>query len=363
LNLSKGIQRDGPMNRYDSLDNIRFTDPNLSQDEKNNRIEMLKKLLLFGYNPNSTGSRTIQQIIASDSAANYKLIAMQILIWEVMEGGRTDFATQEPQYNAPDSFYQQVIRPNGDDVHDSLYKYYHMYRANALNADKTSKPSAFNTDTYVLNWDQANRNYTHQVIGLGEYEKCSSDNPKVHVSDVSNSSVTITSSEPVADATITCRYFRGSGPATIEQGESFRFYNFVNNTESRQDMIFGSGWRIYTNSFKVKSEATDIRIKKVDFDEKVISKSNEFTLTHTQNTSYAKTIKGNGNAVNLVYSGIYRISEKAPEGYEPIPNFQMTINAKDHRIDRCDGEQKDAQGQVIGCLNGQVKVAINNNVI
>ena len=64
-----------------------------------------------------------------------KLIAMQILVWEVMEGGRTSFDTVAPNVWGADpshtnSLYNQVIYPNGGEIPNkadranTLYGYY-----------------------------------------------------------------------------------------------------------------------------------------------------------------------------------------------------------------------------------------------
>ncbi len=363
LNPSLGIHKDGPMNQYDNLDSLKFSDPNLSQEEKNRRTEMLKRLLLFGYNPDPTNTISLQTLVNNDPQARLKLIAMQILVWEVMEGGRTDFGTVEPQYAGSNSFYKQVIEPNGDEHHPTLYYYYHKFRADALWGDQMNPAPAFNQNTYTMVWDSTNNRYTVTVPGLGDYDKCSVDNSKVSLSAVTNSTITISSNEIVNDATITCRYYRGTGPSDQTAGESFKHFDFVEQTATRQDLVYGTGWRIYSNSFKVTAEKTNLSIKKVDTDSATVSGA-KFTLTNISNSANVGPIVGNGAAVEINKTGKYIVRETTvPEGYEKINDFYITINASAHKITACDNSKSDAGGNIVSCLNNQVKVSYVNDTI
>ena len=363
LNPSKDIVYDDSMTQYNSLDPARFTDPSLSAEEKTRRKEMLKKLLLYGYNPDPTNNTSIDRLINNDPKAQLKLIAMQILVWEVMEGGRTSFDTEAPQWNGTYSFYNQVIRPNGKDSNrtDTLYYYYNKFRNDARLGDQINPSTAFNTSSYTLTWNNTNQKYQKTIPGLGDYTACTSSNPSKVSVDVSGSTAYVSSRETVSNVTITCKYFRGTGASTQTQEESFKYFEFNTNTEGTQDMVYGSGWKIYSKSFKVSSENTKVSIKKKDVDGKTVTGS-KFTLTQIDKTTYSKPIDGNGSAVELIYGGSYRVSETSvPDGYERIPDFNIKINGDTKKLDSCDG-QGTSNGKMT-CLSGQVVVNYVNDTI
>ncbi len=363
LNPSKDVVFDDTMSEYDSLDSARFTDTTLSETEKNARKELLKKLLLYGYNPDPTNNTTLNTLITNDPKAQLKLIAMQVLVWEVMEGGRTTFDTVEPQWNGTYSFYNQVIKPNGEGSNstDTLYYYYHKFRNDARLGEQANPSPAFDKSNYTLTWDNANKKYQVTVPGIGDYNKCKTSAPnKVNVV-VSGTNAIVTTNEPVKDVTISCRYYRGTGASDQTTSESFKYFEFNTNTEGTQDMVYGSGWKIYEKSFKVQTENVNISIKKKDVDGKTVSGA-KFTLTHMTNQSYSNIIDGNGSSKNFIYSGRYRVSETTvPKGYEKINDFNITLNAGTKKITSCDG-QGTSNGNMT-CLNGQVVITYNGDNI
>ena len=373
LNMSKDWINNGELTQYNSLDSVKFSDSSLSQAEKEKRIALLKKLLLWGYNPDPERRKTLDTIITEDKYAQTKLIAMQILVWEVMEGGRTSFDNVEPEWNGEYSFYRQVIVPNGassPSTPNTLYYYYSSYVRAAKLEDQTKPAPAFNENYYTMQWDSANRKYKVVVPGIGDYKTCETSNNKVQVSvDEQAGTVTLISTETIQDAKITCSYKRGSGPSSSESSESFRYFRFKSNPNSNQDMVHGTGWRIYKASFNVGTENTDFAIKKVDAEGRTIpsdpNDSAKFQLTHAQYTSYSVTIDSNTTTkYSLNYSGQYRVREAhTPTGYSGIRDFSINIDAKTHKITSCDEAKRDGNGNVISCLSGLVKVNHNNGTI
>lgn len=364
LNPSRAVTNNDPMTQYNDLNSARFSDSSLTQEEKNARLEMLKKLLLYGYNPDPTNSSSLTTLANNDPQSQLKLWAMQVLVWEVMEGGRTTFDTEEPQWNGTYSLYNQVIKPNGKDSTstNTLYYYYQKFREDARVGDQANPSPAFNEDTYTLAWDSINRKYQVVVPGIGDYDSCTVDNSDVNLS-VASGQITLSTTETVNSATVTCKYYRGTGASNQTQEESFKYFRFNNNTSTTQDMVYGSGWKIYSKSFNISTENTNLSIKKLDADSNTVSGS-KFTLTHMTNQSYSVVVDGNGTTQDLTYSGKYRVSETtAPKGYEKINDFNITINAKTHKITNCDNERKDSNGNVISCLNNQVRVSYNGDEI
>lgn len=364
VNPNKDIHHGTALNHYTSLDNMRFSDGQSHPD----RLELLKTLLLYGYNPDPTNSITPVTLITNDPQAYIKLIAMQVLVWEVMEGGRTTFDTVEPQWNGGNgkySFYQKVIYPNGGNDPSqtgTLYYYYNKFREDARLADQAKPSTAFNESHYVLAWDNANKKYRVTVPGLGDYTTCTSNNNDVTVS-VSGETATITSDKTVTNATITCKYIRGNGASNQSQTELFQYFSFKEDVAGTQDMVYGQAYKIFSKSFTVGTENTDFSIKKVDTENGVVSGA-KFNLTHMTNTSYSVTIDSNTSTkYSLNYSGKYRVSEIAvPDGYEKINDFNITIDARSHKITNCDNSTSQ-NGVINSCLNGQVKIKYNASAI
>lgn len=368
VNPYLSVKHDEPMTAYNNLDELKFSIA-VPEEIKTERKELLKQLLLYGYNLAPGNNKYASTVIKNDNHNYLKLIAMQVLVWEVTTGGRTSFDTIEPNVWGGEpieehkySFYNQIIKPNGSDdptKKDTLYYYYSDIVNNVRLGDSKVPAPAFDEDHYTMSWDSLNKKYTVTVNGLGDYKECTSNNKKVTViEDDENKTVTLSSTETITNAEISCSYARGNGAG--KSGESFKFFKFTNH-KNYQDMLYGAGWKVYTKKFKVSSENSNLLIKKVDVDNKLVSGA-KFTLTHMTNLDYSVNIDGNGSAQNLIFGGKYRVSETTiPDGFDKINDFNITIKGDTHKITSCDGQKTDDAGTVVSCLNNQVKVAYANN--
>ena len=374
INPARSIKNKGGVTQDTTLANMSFSDSHLTTEQKKERIELLEKLLLYGHNVSPDNNITAGTAVNRDSHNYLKMIAMQVLVYEITEGGRNSFDTIKPNvwggrvageegYEAEEdySMYHQIIEPNGadnPDKKDTLYAYYKEAIENARDADQRIPSTAFNERNYSMSWDSLNKKYTVTVKGLGSYdEECESDNPKVNVVLNDDDSVTLSSTETIKDAKITCSFGRGNG--SVENNDMFRYFRFT--TKGLQDMLYGSGYKVYSDWFNVSSENSSLLIKKVDVDNKSVSGA-KFTLTHMTNLDYSVNVDGNGSAQNLILSGRYRVSETTiPDGFDKINDFNITVNAKTHKITNCDGQKTDDAGTVVSCMNNQVKVAYANN--
>lgn len=358
LNLSKGIIEDHDMVEYDGLDNVRGIN-----DEKK---ELLKKLLLFGFNPNTPENinNPIEDVISASPEIQPRLIAMQILVWEIMEGGRTSFNSIEPAWHGESSFYERVVKPNGGSnptKEGTIYYYYKTYVEAARNADQDKPATAFDQENYTMKWN--NNKYTVTISGIGNYTNCSVPAGSGVSISVSNGKITASTTKVVSNVKITCKYRRGNGSENEESGEHFKYYKFnVTDDTGYQDMILGSGWKIFSKSLKVSSETTKVKITKTGLDgTSMANGSAEFKLTH-QSTGKSVTI-GNGSTKSIDYSGEYYVEEtKVPTGYKKIDNFKITINAETNKVTKCDNSSKTGN-DITSCLNGKVEIFYNNDVI
>lgn len=327
---------------------------------------LLKELLVNGYHYDTTNTNSITSIVNNREAV-LSLYAMQILTWEIVEGGRTNFTSIAPQYNPSNSAYNLLIYPNGGNssATNTLYYYYKKIINDTQAAISPSNATAFNTDTYKMTWNASTNKYSVNVTGLGKYTSCTSNNSNVTVTSTS-SGVTLSSSSVISNAaTISCSYSVGSGSNASEYFYYFKF-NKTGNCSSEgdcQDLIYGAGRKTYTKSFKVKSENANIKIKKYGINKGEVSGS-VFKLTHRTSTNYSVTINGNASsATSINKSGEYIVSETtAPTGYEKLSDFNITINATTGRVTACSGKNTNSSGNTT-CLNGQVEVTYESGTI
>ena len=371
VNPYLSIHNGDQMTKYDNLNNLKFS-VQLSDEVAEERTELLKQLLLYGYNPAPANNKWASTVIKNDKHNYLKLIAMQILVWEVMEGGRTSFDTVAPNVWGADpshtnSLYNQVIYPNGGEIPNkadranTLYGYYEAIIENVRIGDQKNPSPGLNKENYTMTWNSASKKYEVTVQGLGDYRDCkvTTKNGKATITpDYDHDRITISSASTLKNESITCSYKRGNAPGS--SGESFKFFKFK-TSNNYQDMLYGAGWKVYEKTIKVSSEDTNLSIKKVDIDNKTVSGA-KFTLTHMTNLDYSVDIDGNGPTKNLIYSGKYRVSETTvPEGYSKINDFNITINADTHKITSCDGQKVDDAGTVVSCLNNRVSVLYRSN--
>ena len=323
------------------------------------QLENLKDLLSNGYQFDSINS------LKYDNEAQKQYIAMQVLVWEVIEGGRTNFDYKTngyaPQYNGSGSnksAYQTIIEPNSQ-----LLSYYKKIIQFVYEAQNPSTATAFNTDTYPLVWNKESKVYTRSISGLGKYTNCTSNNSNVIVT-VDSTTATVKTSKVKTSATITCSYAVGNG----SQSSPFIYYAFPSNlctaTNGCQNILYGKSIKIYSKSFKVATESTKLKIEKVDSDGNKLSGA-VFTLTDVNDSSYSLTITGNSSSVTSIdRTTSYAVSETTvPSGYTGISDFRIAINAKTGKISNCTKPTTDSSGAVLTCGNGRVTVSYSNDTI
>lgn len=345
------------MDYIESLDTL---EENLDEYKK----DLIEDLLTNGYQFDTTNTQPVGNIL-SNKESTLSMMAMQILLWEVMEGARTSFDTYEPDvYNGNNSFYNLVVYPNGGAgrASGSLYYYYAKIVDDVYEAMNPASAPAFNTELYVLSWDGTNKKYTTTVSGIGKYTHCISNNEDVSV-DVSGSSVTVSSKKKVSQGDIICSYTMGGGTNNNFYYFKFKNQNMCSNEDDCSKIVYGSGKKTYTKSFNVSTESTNISIKKISVEKKDLSGS-KFTLTHRNTTDYSLTIEGNDKQrTSINKSGEYILNEiVAPSGYEKISDFNIKIDVKTGRIIDCTNKGTDKNNNLT-CMNGQVGVSYEDKNI
>ena len=335
---------------------------NLSDSQRN----LLKYLLVSGYNPTSNTIK-INRLLNSKSDT-LSMIAMQIIVWEIMEGGRTSFNTVAPSYTAENSFYTALVYPNGADStsSDNLYGYYRKIINSAYNQENPVSATAFNNDEYQLEWDSVNKRYSRNITGLGNFTNCESENDDVKIKSLDNG-ILISSSKEIKKTKITCSYYAGNY-SNLSNNKTDEFYYFKFNSLNRctnnscADLIYGTGYKLFSKSFNVTTENTKIKIRKVGIDKNEIDGST-FRLTNRSTTGYTIILKGNDEEENINKSGEYIVSEIiAPDNYEKISDFKIVIDSINKKVTGCDNRGTDSNGNLT-CMNSQVTVTYSGDTI
>ena len=370
LLYSSGLNKSLPssltyqLNLITNFDTIQNSSGDLTEEQRT----LLKYLLVSGYYPTSDTIRVDR--LLNNKSDTLSMIAMQILVWEVMEGGRTSFNSIAPNWNGEDSFYNQLIYPNGADStsSDTLYGYYKKIVNAAYEQENPISATAFNNNEYQLEWDSVNKRYSRNITGLGNYTTCVSANKGVKVTDLDNG-ILISSDKEINKVKITCSYYAGNYTNLDELvGKTDEFYYFkfpntqscVNN--SCQDLIYGTGYKLFSKSFYVTTENTKIQVRKIGIDREEIDGST-FRLTNRSTSNYNIIIDGNAEPENMNKSGEYIVSEIiAPKDYEKISDFKIVVDSVNKRVTGCDSSGTDSHGNLT-CMNSQVYVTYTDDTI
>ena len=176
-NIGKTINNTLELNKIETFSTLENNSNNLSNEQR----KLLEDLITNGYQFDTTNTQKVSKI-ASSKDSTLSMMAMQILVWEVMEGGRTDFTSIEPDNinqstsNYRNSFYKQLVYPNGGETNENgtLYYYYKKITNSVKAVTDPESSTAFNTDVYSLSWDGTNKKYTttglrYTITGLSPY--------------------------------------------------------------------------------------------------------------------------------------------------------------------------------------------------
>ena len=263
-----------------------------------------------------------------------KVFVRQIIVWEIVEGGRTSFS-YEPTYHDDNSAYKRVISANS-----SLLSYYkealdEAQRFRNLRTDTNSSATLFGSDKiYPMNWDTNLGKYsTDYLPGLDGFGSCKSNNDSVdfsYSSDGKKLRVTSKTASPVPSNTvITCSKSYGDGTNT------WAYYKFEGHSDW-QDVINGTGNVRLSKSFSVYNEESKVYITKIDANDSQLDNW-EFTLKFKNDQSIKYTISKSGNNqtmdTRINRSGEYLLDEVTPPyGYEKISQTILNINIKNKSI-------------------------------
>lgn len=294
------------------------------------QIETLQDILASGYHYSEDHTVSIDKI--KDQAVKEKIFVKQILVWEIMGGGR--FGLQEVPEACSDGSsyasqcsYEVIIKPKSRLLteYKAALKAANEYRSKRK-GENTYAPALFKN--YTMRWDSKQQKYTTGVISneLGGFtSNCVAPGyPNVKVS-ISGDHATVTSPDPVQNVTITCNYVVGSGTS------KWWYYDFPSHRDW-QRIINGEGGATIAGSFTVGTEEAKAFITKFSPDTRQVYGS-KFTLTLKSDPTVKFPLTGNEDGVVLERSGIYILSETvAPHGYEKIRDTELNIDLNTRSI-------------------------------
>lgn len=338
-------------------------DPNVitninGQPISDSQLRLLEALLASGYQYTTDNSKSIESMLNTDAL---NMLTKQILVWEIVEGGRTTFDQYVPNvYNASDSAYYRIIVPAK--LQD--YYNYHITKAKEFLQEKDTDTSPIFGKTYTMRWNSSAQKFTTGPIsGLGNFSSCVSSNADVSVSvDVNAKTVTVSSSKSNQTATITCTKVTGNGQ------NKWAYYRFMREDGSTQltgwqDIINGTAGTTIRKSFTVNTEASSIKITKKNSNGNALSGA-KFTLTKKDNSNISVPLDGNGAAKTLTQSGAYILRETTvPHGYSAIPDTELVIDISSGKVTCPNAHQGTDRNGNTTCQGGTITVKYSNNVI
>ena len=306
----------------------------LSEKDQKQRQQLLKNILASGYQKTNTGGKSVLNgdlLNSSDGwttcknkATCKKILATQILVWEVMEEARSNY-NENPNNKLENNTYSYVKKDS------ELLKYYKEILANAKKLTDTAKPSS-NGKTYVMHWD--GNKFVSESIYVGDYNVQLTQHQKNVGMSVSkkdsNNKVKIYSTKVLSDVNIDLTLVRGT---TAEHAASFRWYSF--GKDGYQDVVMGDYKIEKEAQFKVKTEVGKIKLIKKDENKNNILGS-KFEIYKCYKSGCAETEKvasvdltkkAESGEIALRRSGTYIVKEtQTPQGHDSVGSFSVKVS-------------------------------------
>lgn len=292
--------------------------------------------------------------ICSDKNKCKKIIATQILIWEVVEGNRKGYGYDEVEYKNEESGIPDFILGN-------LGTEYKRILDDARDLTTTENVDAFNK-TYTLHWipsttnpkdghyaystwDDNDYNYKEKKINVGSYKYEKAEKSKV---DVTNDGYIRTEAPLMVNEKLVTEDLKFSLMKGSTKLSSFMWFHIKNDNSDieYQDLLRGDGSRTYEGKLTVKTESALLHLRKFDYDTKKPLPGAKFELYYC---GYSQRLCDNkfkpdlvdtititesdkDNTVRIYKSGYYMFKEATtPEGYEPMQIVYAKLQITDNK--------------------------------
>jgi hypothetical protein len=106
VSYASGLNKSLPSENYNYLLTLQFDFTTLQNSTNNlsdSQKQLLRYLLVSGYHPTSNTIKV--NTLLNNKSDTLSMIAMQVLVWEIMEGGRTSFNSIAPNWNGENSYF------------------------------------------------------------------------------------------------------------------------------------------------------------------------------------------------------------------------------------------------------------------
>ncbi len=331
------------------------------------RQELLKNILASGYQKTRTDGKSnfngdllvkIQGEYGTTSCKNNKvckkILATQILVWEVMEEARSNY-NEKPNSLSNNTY--SYVKKDGE-----LLQFYKEILENAKKLTDTAKPSS-NGKTYVMHWD--GNKFVSESIYVGDYNvQLTEHQKKVGISvskKDSKDNVKIYSTKVLSDVNINLTLVRGT---TAEHAASFRWYSF--GKAGYQDVVMGDYKVEKKAQFKVKTEVGKIKLIKKDENKNNILGS-KFEIYKCYKSGCAETEKvasvdltkkAESGEITLRRTGTYIVKEtQTPQGHDSIGGFSFKVSIDKYGKTKIESVSKP---NIVSYSNNNTTLAILN---
>ena len=263
----------------------------------------------------------------NNSTTCARFFATQLLVWEVMTGGRTGEQgyTKNPQGNLA---YQDFVKSNA-----TLRS---AYNSILDDAEELSDPNrlALTGETITLNWSDANDRYESNNVTLGNYNYVNPlpDGVSITSKDSNNNVLIYSTKQYKNPETINIELRRGS-----TTNSTFTWYKFTNHSDD-QDILMGNYGLSVSSNFYIQTETGKFNISKIDSETKELLPGSKFELLKCKGSNCEKSelvseIDLTNNAeeveVKVNKSGKYILRETVvPYGYTSLQEFIFKINIR-----------------------------------
>lgn len=305
-----------------------------------------------------------------------KMVAMQILVWEVETGGRTSFKNVEPnKYNSSNSLYKGLVKKNSKLLTEYTSIVNNVFN-NSTEADVPSSIKNHETEAsaYILTYNPSTKKYSITTNDVSPYTT-HSDVSGISISG--SNALTITSDSYFEDTKkIDLSYTVGSTDSNLKNFYYFKSFNSNGSDRDDQDIILGSKQTTYSKHIYVKCAKAAFSIGKIDRKTKQALYGAEFEIrdasgnplkfiqsgsnfTYSDSGSTTKIVHASANTYTVmnIPSGDYNLVETAAPKNHILPQNEASRTTKI----RVDGDSLYVWNGSSYSLSNEAKVVVQND--